>query len=67
MRKHKFNRPLTIAFTVKMYGEIKKSSDRKDVSMAQWIRESLGKIIAEDADELEAMLADKLKKDVPPE
>ena len=59
MRKHKFNSPLTVAFTSKMYDAIKKLSDRNEISMAEWLRESLGKIIDKNSDDLEAMVSEK--------
>jgi len=46
MRKAKYNRPLTIAFSQDMYDEIKQKSDIEDISMASWIREALEKIMS---------------------
>jgi hypothetical protein len=42
-----------------MYDEIKKLSDRNEISMAEWLRESLGKIIDKNSDDLEAMVSEK--------
>ena len=44
MRKHKFNRPLTVAFNEAMYADIKAISDSQEMSMAEWVRGALDKV-----------------------
>ena len=41
MKRSKFNRPLSIAFEKNQFEKIKNYSDEDEVSMAEWIRESL--------------------------
>lgn len=45
MKKSKFNRPLTIAFEAKMFEQIKKYSDEEEISLGEWIRNSLAAYI----------------------
>jgi len=41
MRRSKFNRPLTIALDDRLFEYIKRESDRKEISYAEFVREML--------------------------
>ncbi len=58
MRKHKFNRPLTVALSEIIYTDVKRLSDKCDISMGQWVRDSLAIIIKERSKDLNEMIND---------
>ena len=41
MRRSKFNRPLTIALDDRLFEYIKRESDRKEISYAEFVRDVL--------------------------
>ena len=45
MKKAKFNRSLSVSFEPKMFDQIKEYSDQEEVSLSEWIRNSLSAYI----------------------
>jgi hypothetical protein len=41
MRKSQFSRPLTIALPPDHFDEVKRITDDRQISMAQWVREAV--------------------------
>lgn len=45
MRQAKFNKPLTVSLTEEQYLKIKEITDREHISMAEWVRRVLDRIL----------------------
>ena len=46
MKEAKFTKPLTVGLQPEVYDQIKKITDEKRISMAQWVREIADKALA---------------------
>ena len=45
MRKSQFSRPLTIALPPDHFEEVKKITDDRQISMAQWVRDAVAEAL----------------------
>jgi hypothetical protein len=51
MRTSTFNKPLCVAFESEVYQKIKSITDQKKISMAEWVRMAVQKVLEMDKDE----------------
>lgn len=46
MRQAKFNKPLTVSITAEQYSKIKEITDREKISMGEWVRKMLDRVLS---------------------